>query len=94
MATAIVSPKARPKPRIIAPIMPELAAGNSTRQMVSQRVAPRAMEALRNSGGTVSKTSRLIAEMVGTIMIARITPAISILGPKGWVLNKGNQAKF
>ena len=40
--TAMVSPMARPMPSITAMMMPERAAGSTTRQMVCQWVAPRA----------------------------------------------------
>ena len=93
MVTAMVSPRARPNPKIIAPTMPELAAGNNTRVMVSQRVAPKPMEAVRNWGGRANNTSRLMAAIVGKIIIAKIKPATSILGPKGSELKRGNQGK-
>ncbi len=45
MRTIIVSPMARPSPRATPAAMPGLAAGSSTRRMVCQRAAPRAVEA-------------------------------------------------
>ena len=45
--TAMVSPMARPMPRIIAVMMPLEAAGSTTRRTVCQLVAPRAMEPSR-----------------------------------------------
>ena len=41
IASAIVSPKARPNPSTRAPKMPPEAVGSVTRKMTSQRVAPR-----------------------------------------------------
>ena len=42
MIMAMVSPMARPMPRIMLATIPDLAAGISTRQIVCQWVAPRA----------------------------------------------------
>ena len=92
--TAIVSPKARPSAKTAAPNIPEIPAGNNTPNIVSQRVAPKDMEPLRNSLGTANNTSRLIAAIVGKIIIPRMTPAASIPYPEGAVLNKGNHWKY
>jgi hypothetical protein len=76
---------------MVAPIIPELAAGNNSLNIVSQQVAPRDMEALRKSTGTDINTSRLMAATVGKIIIDNSIPAGSIPGPKGSLLNRGNQ---
>ena len=94
IVTAIVSPKARPNAKMVAPIIPELAAGNSSLNIVSQRVAPRDMEALRKSTGTDINTSRLMEATVGKIIIDKSIPAGNIPGPKGSLLNRGNQLKL
>ena len=74
--TAIVSPIARPSPSIDAPTIPEREYGRIAVRIISQRVAPSASAASLWSGGTVAITSRVIAETIGTIMIARISPAM------------------
>ena len=74
--TAIVSPIARPRPSIAAPVMPEREYGSTAIRIISQRVAPSASDASLRSGGTVEMTSREIAETIGRIMIARISPAM------------------
>jgi hypothetical protein len=73
--TAIVSPIARPRPSIAAPAMPAREYGRIAVRIISQRVAPRASAASLWSAGTVAITSRVIAETIGRIMIARIRPA-------------------
>ena len=45
-------------------------------RIISQRVAPSASAASLCSPRTVAITSRLIAETIGRIMIARISPAM------------------
>ena len=50
--TTIVSPIARPTPKIIAVNTPDLAAGNTTRMIVSHLFAPSANEASRKTFGT------------------------------------------
>ena len=47
MSTIIVSPMARPKPSTTAASTPGAAAGSTTRNAVSQRVAPSASDASR-----------------------------------------------
>ncbi len=47
MMTAMVSPTARPMPRMTAATMPERAAGSTTRRMVCHCVAPSASDASR-----------------------------------------------
>src|SRR5580704_12302851 len=47
MVTAIVSPRARPKPRMMPPMMPARALRSTPTQIISQRVAPSASAASR-----------------------------------------------
>ena len=55
IVTAIVSPSARPSPRIMPPMMPERAYGSTASQIISQRVAPSASAASRCERGTAIK---------------------------------------
>ena len=50
--------------------------GRTVILIISHRVAPSASAASLCSGGTVEITSREIAETIGRIMIARISPAM------------------
>ena len=77
MISAIVSPRARPIPRITAATMPERAAGNITWRMVCQCVAPRASEPSLYALGTAWMASRAMLVTVGRIMIARMIEAFS-----------------
>ncbi len=77
MATAIVSPSARPRPSIEAEMMPERPKGITDIRMTSQRVAPRARAASSCMRGTCRKTSRLTLVMIGRIMIASRMPTVS-----------------
>src|SRR5260221_4041882 len=72
----MVSPTARPKPSMIAATMPDLEGGSTASLIISHRVAPTARAASRSSFGTVLKTSRQIAEMIGVIIKARMRPAV------------------
>jgi len=47
IATAMVSPSARPSPRITAPITPETPNGNTAIRTISHLVAPKANAASR-----------------------------------------------
>ena len=76
IVTAIVSPIARPRPSIAAPEMPAREYGSTAMRIISQRVAPSASAASLSCGGTVAMTSREMAETIGRIMIARISPAM------------------
>ena len=62
-------------------MMPFLAKGTTTSQVVSQRVAPSASAASRCSAGTARITSREIEMMNGTIMTDSTTPAENRLTP-------------
>ena len=52
MAMAIVSPRARPSPRTVAPMMPERTQGRVTLLATSQSVMPSADAPSLGSGGT------------------------------------------
>ncbi|KAF5037333.1 hypothetical protein DSECCO2_565740 [anaerobic digester metagenome] len=81
--TAMVSPMARPMPRMIAAVIPENAAGTTTCRIVCHRVAPRASDPSRNSRGTLLIASSETEMIVGRAMIpSRIEPA-SIDSPDG-----------
>ena len=49
-------------------------------RIISQRVAPSASAASLSCAGTVAMTSREIAETIGRIMIAMISPAMKQFG--------------
>ena len=54
--------------------MPRVAAGTTTRMIVSVRVAPRASEASRSDTGTASRNSSVLLVMMGIIMMPRARP--------------------
>ena len=81
--TAMVSPRARPSPSIVAPTIPLLAYGRTAIRIDSYLVAPSARAPSRSSRGTTATTSRVTAVTMGRIMIARITPAVNRSGPLG-----------
>src|SRR5699024_8990795 len=70
ISTAMVSPSARPRPSIAAEITPDRPNGRTACRIISHRVAPRASEASSWSFGVCRNTSRMVAVMIGTIMIA------------------------
>ena len=76
IVTAMVSPSARAKARKMEPMMPVLAKGTTTFQVVSQRVDPSANAASRWSRGTASNTSRETEMMYGITIIASTIPAV------------------
>ena len=57
--------------------MPTRAAGSTTRVAVSHFVVPTAMDASRRSRGIAAITSREIAVTVGTIISAKMMPAVN-----------------
>ncbi len=83
-ATAIVSPIARPRPSIAAPISPLRTRGNTATRNISQRVAPMASAAFLSSCATVTSVSRLSDVMIGVIMTASTSPAVMKLVPNAW----------
>ena len=80
-ATAIASPMARPKPRIIAAATPPRVYGKTTPRTISQRVVPRPRAPSFSSDGTLRKSSREMLAMIGRIMIVRTTIAVKTFEP-------------
>ena len=80
-ATAIVSPRARPRPSIDAETMPLRPKGKTAMRIISQRVAPSASAASSCSTGVCRKISRQIAVMIGTTMTASTMAAVKIVRP-------------
>src|ERR1700752_771246 len=89
IATAMVSPRARPRPSITPETTPERAYGKTARRIVSQRVAPNAIAASSWRRGVWAKTSREIAVVIGMTMIASTMPAVSMVRP----VTEGGPAK-
>ena len=83
MVTAIVSPMARPSPRMTAPRIPARPLRSTPVRTISHRVAPSASTASRWWRGTATSTSRVIEAMIGMIMIAKMIPAASMPMPNG-----------
>ena len=81
IATAIVSPRARPRPSIDADTMPGRANGSTAIRIISQRVAPRARAASSCRRGTWRKTSRLSAVTIGKIITASTTATVRMVRP-------------
>src|SRR5690625_1363258 len=79
MATAIVSPRARPKERTAPAMMPPRAYGSTARRSTSQRVAPRPQAASRCSAGTSRIASRARAVVNGTII--RASTRVAVMSP-------------
>ena len=81
IATAIVSPSARPRPSIAPEITDERPNGSTVVLIISQRVAPSACAPSCSLRGVCEKTSRETAEMIGRIITARTSPTTSIVRP-------------
>ena len=81
IATAIVSPSARPSPSMDADTMPLRPNGSTAIRIISQRVAPSASAASSWSVGVCRKISRQMAVMIGTTMTARTIAAVKIVRP-------------
>ena len=81
IATAIVSPSARPRPSIDALITADLPNGRTVIRIISQRVAPSASAPSRSLRGVWVNTERDTAVMIGRIITASTTPATSIVRP-------------
>jgi len=96
MATAMVSPSARPNPSMDAETMPERPKGRTTCLTISQRVAPSASEASSCSPGVRRKTSRDSEVMIGKIMMASTRAAVSMVRPVPETVpaNSGIQPKW
>src|SRR3954470_472319 len=74
--TAIASPSARPSPRITAATTPPRTVGMMTVRTISQRVAPRPMDASSRSSGTPRNSSRQIEVVIGMVMIVSTMIAV------------------
>ena len=70
IATAIVSPSARPSPSIEAPITPARTHGKVTARIASESVIPSASAPSIVARGTCRRRSRVVAAMIGMTMIA------------------------
>src|SRR6266700_1365134 len=90
----MVSPSARPSPRMIAPKIPGRALRRTAMRSISHFVAPSARAASRCIRGTAVTTSRVMEAMMGRIMMARIMPAASIPYPYFGPLNSPVQPKY
>lgn len=74
MATAIVSPSARPSPSTTAPTMPLDTHGRVTRRAHSQSVIPSATAPSRGNTGTWRIRSRVVLAMMGMTITASTSP--------------------
>jgi hypothetical protein len=77
----MVSPMALETARIIEAIIPDEAAGSSTRMLVCRRVAPSAYEACLRERGTEAIASSLSDEISGIIIIPITIPGDNALKP-------------
>src|SRR5690242_2437721 len=77
MATAMVSPSARPRPSTEAPTMPVLIHGRVTRRAHSKSDMPSAIAPSRGRIGTPRIRSRVVDATIGMIMMARMSPEVS-----------------
>src|SRR5215469_2101310 len=93
--TAIVSPSARPRPSIEPLMRPGRPYGSTATRIISQRVAPSAHAASMFCGGVRSNTSRLMAVMIGRIMMASTTPPSKIVPTSTFLsLKSGNPPRW
>ena len=69
-----VSPAARAMPRIVEVKMPGVAKGSTLRQIVCQRVAPRAMLVSRKPCGTACRHCSLAVMITGRMTKASVKP--------------------
>src|ERR1700728_2534282 len=77
MATAMVSPSARPRPSTAAPTRPAPTHGRVTLRAACESDMPRAIAPSRGSSGTPRIRSRAVDATIGITMIARIRPEVS-----------------
>ncbi len=70
IASAMVSPSARPRPSITAAMTPGRPYGSTAVRIISHRVAPRASAASSLAVGVCRNTSRESEVMIGSTMIA------------------------
>src|SRR4051812_45098405 len=89
--TAIASPSARPRPSVIAATIPPFTYGSATLRTISQRVAASATDASLTSRGTLSRSSRQIDDVIGTIMIVSTTIATRTPACEGEPEKNGSQ---
>src|SRR5690606_3292059 len=96
MATAIVSPSARPRPSIDAPMIADRPNGSTVILIISQCVAPSASAASSCRRGVCRNASRTTAVMIGSTMTASTSAATSIVRPvdDGGPANNGIQPRF
>ena len=72
----IASPSARAVASTVAAAIAGRAVRSDTRQIVRQRLTPRAAEPSRHDTGTDASALALIATMIGRIMTVRISVAV------------------
>ena len=88
IATAIVSPNARPRPSMVAPITPGFPKGRTAVRIISHLVAPSARAASSYSRGVCRKTSRDTDVMIGRIITASTSEAVISVRPVADALSK------
>jgi hypothetical protein len=76
-ATAIVSPRARPRPSMLPPTTPPRPKGSTTARIMPQRVPPRARAPSHSTRGAWENTSRHTEVMIGVTITATTTPAMN-----------------
>ena len=76
--TAIVSPRARPRPSIEPPTMPPRPNGSTTERIIPHFVPPSASAPSRSPGGACAKTSRMTAVAIGITITATTVPAMNV----------------
>ena len=77
--TAMVSPRARPRPSIVPPMMPPRPKGSTTEVTIPHLVAPSASAASFSPGGVCEKTWRITAQAIGITIIETAMPAQNAL---------------
>ncbi len=76
--TAIVSPSARPRPSMVAPITPARPNGSTTVRIIPQRVEPSAYAPSRSPTGACEKTCLDSDVTMGMTMSETTTPAMKV----------------
>ena len=96
IVTAIVSPRARPRPNTTAELIPEIEGERTASLIISYFVEPSAYEASFWWAGISSKIDLQIEEIVGTIMIDKISAAVKIPIPKlgPWKIGRNPKCSF
>jgi hypothetical protein len=90
MATTIVSPTAREKPRSSAATTPEMAAGITTRRLVVRFRAPRPYAASRSERGTACIASSETDAIRGVIRMPTAIPAAAMVKSGVWPEQSGS----